>query len=169
MTPPRRNKPPDLPREEKEFEEKVIQVNRVSKKTKGGNRIAFSVLTVVGDRQGRVGVGLGKAPDVSSAIRKGVRRAKKNLFKIPLKGKTIPHQVLVKKGAAKILIKPAPPGTGLITGGPVRAVVEAAGISDLVSKILGTRNKASNVYATFEALKKLRPVEVKTKHSSKKK
>jgi small subunit ribosomal protein S5 len=150
-------------REEKEFEEKVIQVNRVSKKTKGGNRISFSVLMVVGDKKGKVGVGLGKAPDVSSAIRKGIRKAKKNFFEVTLKKKTIPHEVLVKHGAARILIKPAPSGTGLIAGGAVRAVAEAAGISDMVSKIMGTRNKASNVSATVEALKKLRPISLKKK------
>lgn len=146
------------PREEKEFEEKVIQVNRVSKKTKGGNRIGFSVLLVIGDHKGRVGVGLGKAPSVVAAIRKGSRLARKNLFRVPLKGNTIPHSIIIKKGAAKLLLKPAPPGTGLITGGPVRSVAEAAGIKDLVSKILGTNNKASNVYATVQAFKQLQPV-----------
>lgn len=148
-------------REESEFEEKVIQVSRVSKKTKGGNRIGFSVLTVIGDKKGRVGVGLGKAPDVASAIRKGMRRAKKNLVTIATKGKTIPHEVRIKRGAAKILLKPAPPGTGLIAGGPVRIVVEAAGIQDIVTKILGTTNKASNVYATIEALKQLKKKETR--------
>lgn len=142
--------------EKKEFEEKIVQVNRVSKKTKGGNRISFSVLIVVGDGMGRVGVGLGRAPDVSVAVSKGSSYAKKHLFKVPMKGTSIPHQVIVKLGAAKILLKPAPTGTGVIAGGAVRAVVEAAGIKDIVSKIMGSRNQASNVYATFEALKKLR-------------
>jgi len=145
-------------REPKEFEEKVIQVNRVSKKTKGGNQIGFSVLMVVGDRKGKVGVGLGKAPDVLSGIKKGIRRAKKNFINVPMKGTTIPHDILIKKGAAKILLKPAPPGSGIIAGGPVRAVMETAGIKDVSSKILGTNNKASNVYATIEALKKLKPI-----------
>ncbi|PJE69146.1 30S ribosomal protein S5 [Candidatus Shapirobacteria bacterium CG10_big_fil_rev_8_21_14_0_10_38_14] len=144
--------------EVKEFEEKVVQVNRVSKKTKGGNRIAFSVLTVVGDKKGQVGVGLGKAADVVTAIRKGMSRAKKYMIKVPLKGTTIPHQIWIKKGAAKILIKPAPPGTGIIAGGAVRAVVEVAGIRDIVAKILGTKNKASNVYATMEALRRLKKI-----------
>lgn len=142
--------------EEKEFEEKVIQVNRVSKKTKGGNRIAFSVLMVVGDKKGRVGVGLGKALDVATAIKKGINRAKKYLITVPMKGTTIPYGIKVKLGAAEILLKPAPPGTGIIAGGPVRAVVEAAGIKDIVSKILGSDNKASNVYATIKALKELK-------------
>ncbi|MCJ7828039.1 30S ribosomal protein S5 [Patescibacteria group bacterium] len=115
----------------------------------------------MGDRKGRVGVGLGKAPDVSSAIRKGFRRAKKEMITVPMKGTTIPHRLLIEKGAAKILFKPAPKGTGLITGGAVRVVAEAAGIQDMVSKILGTRNKASNVYATLEAFRQLRPVEEK--------
>jgi small subunit ribosomal protein S5 len=139
----------------KEFDEKVVQVNRVSKKTKGGNKIGFSVLVVVGDKKGRVGVGLGGAPDVTSAVKKAVSYAKKHLFTVPMKGKTIPHMVLVKRGAARVMIKPAPPGTGVIAGGAVRAVVEAAGIRDIVSKILGSKNQASNVYATLEALKKL--------------
>jgi len=140
----------------KEFEEKIVQVNRVSKKTKGGNRIGFSVLVVVGDRKGRVGVGLGKAPEVSAAVAKGANYAKKHLITVPMRNTTIPHEVFVKLGAAKVLLKPAPQGTGVIAGGAVRAVVGAAGIRDIVSKILGTDNKASNVYATLEALRQLR-------------
>ena len=139
-----------------EFDEKIVQVNRVSKKTKGGNKIGFSVLVVVGDKKGRVGVGLGGAPDVSSAVRKAVAYAKRRLFTVPMKGTTIPHEVRVKRGAAFVLLKPAPPGTGVIAGGAVRAVVEAAGIRDIVSKILGSKNQASNVYATMEALKKFK-------------
>lgn len=135
-----------------EFEEKIVQVNRVSKKTKGGNKIGFSVLVVVGDKKGRVGVGLGGAPDVSSAVRKAVSYAKKHLITVPMKLKSIPHEVRIKRGAAQVLLKPAPPGTGVIAGGAVRAVVEAAGIRDIVSKILGSKNQASNVYATLEAL-----------------
>lgn len=139
-----------------EFEEKVVQVRRVSKKTKGGNRFGFSVLVVVGDKKGRVGVALGKAPDVRSAIQKGMNDAKKHMIKVPLKKGTIPHEIRVKRGAAKILLKPAPAGTGIIAGGAIRSVVEVAGIENIVSKILGTRNKLSNVYATMEALKKLK-------------
>lgn len=141
-----------------EFDEKVVQVNRVSKKTKGGNKIGFSVLVVVGDKKGRVGVGLGGAPDVSAAVKKAVIYARKHLITVPMKQTTIPHVVFVKLGAAKIMLKPAPAGTGVIAGGPVRAVVEAAGIRDIVSKVLGTSNKASNVYATIEALKQLKPM-----------
>lgn len=140
----------------KEFDEKVVQINRVSKKTKGGNRIGFSVLVVVGNKKSKVGVGLGKAPDVSSAIQKAVSYAKKHMIVVPLNGTTIPHEVNLKLGAARVFIKPAPAGTGVIAGGAVRAVVEAAGIRDIVSKILGSKNQASNVYATLEALKKLR-------------
>ena len=139
-----------------EFTEKVVHVNRVSKKTKGGNKIGFSVLVVVGDRKGRVGVGLGGAPEVASAVRKAVNYAKKHLLAVPLKGTTIPHEVYVKRGAAKVILKPAPSGTGVIAGGAVRAVVEAAGIRDVVSKILGSKNQASNVYAALEALKKFK-------------
>lgn len=141
-----------------EFFERVVQVNRVSKKTKGGDRRSLSVLVVVGDKKGRVGVGLGKAAEVQSAVRKATTYAKKHLITVPLKGRTIPHQILVKSGAAKVFLKPAPVGTGVIAGGAVRVVVEAAGIGDIVSKILGTKNQASNVYATLEALSKLKPV-----------
>ncbi len=156
-------KKPEVPagvQEEKEFEERVVEVNRVSKKTKGGNRISFSVLTVIGDKKGRVGVGLGRAPDVVSAIKKGFKQARKTLIEVSMKGTTIPHEVRVKRGAAKILLKPAPPGTGVKAGGSVRVVVEAAGVKDIVSKILGSNNRINNVYATFEALKRL---EVKNK------
>lgn len=140
-----------------EFEEKIVQVNRVSKKTKGGNKIGFSVLAVVGDRKGRVGVGLGGAPDVSSSVRKAVSYAKKHLITVPMVDhRTIPHEIHVKRGAARVMLKPAPAGTGVIAGGAVRAVVEAAGIRDIVSKILGSKNQASNVYATLEALTKFK-------------
>jgi len=140
----------------KEFEEKVVKVNRCSKKTKGGNKISFSALVVIGDHKGRVGVGLGKASDVSSAMRKGSSYAQKHLITVPMKGTTIPHEVRLKLGAARMILKPAPAGSGVIAGGPVRAVVEAAGIKDIVGKILGTNNQASNVYAAFEALKQLK-------------
>ncbi len=154
----RQNSRPEFKGEESEFFERVVQVNRVSKKTKGGDKRSLSVLVVVGDKKGKVGVGLGKASDVQSAIRKATAYAKKHLIMVPLKGRTIPHQILVKSGAAKVLLKPAPVGTGVIAGGAVRVVVEAAGIHDIVSKSLGTKNKASNVYATLEALSKLKKV-----------
>lgn len=139
-----------------EFSEKVIQVNRVSKKTAGGNKIGFSVLIVVGDKKGKVGVGLGKAADVASAVRKGSAYARKHMISVPMNKTTIPHEIRIKMGAARILLKPAPAGTGIRAGGAVRAVVEAVGIRDIVSKILGTDNKASNVYATFAALQKFK-------------
>lgn len=141
-----------------EFFERVVSVNRVSKKTKGGDKRSLSVLVVVGDRKGKVGVGLGKASEVQSAVRKATTYAKKHLINVPLKGTTIPHQILVKYGAAKVLLKPASVGTGVIAGGAVRVVVEAAGIHDVVSKSLGTKNKASNVYATLQALGQLREI-----------
>ncbi len=154
--------------EEKEFDEKVVQVNRVSKKTKGGNRVGFSVLVVVGDKKGRVGVGLGKAPEVPSAVAKAASYAKKHLIKVPIAKTTIPHEIYIKLGAAKVLLKPARAGSGVIAGGPVRVVLEAAGIHDVCSKILGTNNQASNVYATFEALKRLRPMIVNQEESNQK-
>jgi small subunit ribosomal protein S5 len=138
--------------EVKEFEETVVQINRISKKTKGGNQIRFSALVVVGDRKGKVGVGLSKAGDVRNAIRKAISAAKRKLVVIPLKGTTVPYSVREKFSAAKVLIKPAPPGSGIIAGGPMRMVMEAAGIRDAVGKILGTKNKISNVYATLKAL-----------------
>lgn len=146
------------PETDSEFFERVVQVNRVSKKTTGGDKRSLSVLVVVGDRKSKVGVGLGKAAEVSSAVRKATTYAKKHLITVSLKGRTIPHQIFVKYGAAKVLLKPAPIGSGVIAGGAVRVVVEAAGISDIVSKSLGTKNKASNVYATLQALSKLREV-----------
>lgn len=142
-------------REPSEFEEQVVQINRVSKKTKGGNKIGFAALAVVGDKKGKVGVGLGKAPDVSSAIRKGIAYAKKHLIEVPLVNGTIPFRIDVKVGAAKVMLKPAPPGSGVIAGGAVRSVVSAAGIKNISSKVLGTNNKANNVHATLEALKRV--------------
>lgn len=147
--------PQDSQREEGGFEEKIVQVNRVSKKTKGGSTIGFSVLVVVGDKKGKVGVGLGKAPDVSSAIKKGVSIAKKHAISIPIINGTIPFEVRLKLGAAQVMLKPAPRGSGVIAGGAVRSVVSLAGIENISSKVLGTKNQASNVYATIEALERL--------------
>lgn len=144
--------------EPKEFDEKVVRISRVSKKTKGGNKIGFTALVVIGDRKGRVGVALGKANDVLSAIKKGVRKAKKRLVKVPLDGSTIPHEITIKHGASRIILKPAPEGTGVIAGGSVRSVLELAGIRNVVAKILGTNNKLSNVTTTFLALKKIRSI-----------
>lgn len=145
--------------EEREFLENVVEIRRVSKKTKGGNRLRFTALVVVGDRQGRVGASLRKAPDVTSAIRKAVRQAKENLIEFPLVGeaKTIPHEVELKVGAAHILMKPAPAGTGIRAGGPMRAVLEAGGVKNVVGKILRGRSKKANVDATIKALRQLKP------------
>ena len=139
-------------RQEKEFEETVVQIRRVSKKTKGGNTIRFSALVVVGDRKGKVGVGVSKAKDVRSAIIKAIESAKRRMISVPLNGTTIPYSVSEKFSAAKVLLKPAPTGSGIIAGGPMRVVLEAAGVRDAVGKILGTKNKISNVYATLKAL-----------------
>lgn len=157
------NNRPNYPQEQREFDEKTVKINRVSKKTKGGNRMTFSALIVVGDKKGRVGVGLGKAPDVASAMRKGSTYAQRHLITVPMHGTTIPHEVFIKLGACRVMLKPAPVGTGVIAGGAVRAVVEAAGIRDIVSKIMGSNNQIGNVYATLEALKRLKPVS--SKHS----
>lgn len=138
--------------EQKEFEETVVQIKRVSKKTKGGNTIRFSALVVIGDKKGKVGIGVSKAPDVASAIRKAIDSAKKRMLVVPLKGTTIPYSIEEKFSAARVLLKPAPPGSGIIAGGPVRIVLQAAGVHDAVAKTLGTNNKISNVYATLKAL-----------------
>jgi len=139
----------------KEFEESVVEIKRISKKTKGGNTIRFSALVVVGDKKGQVGVGLSKAPAVASAIKKSIRQARSKMIKVPLRGTTIPYSVLTKFGAAKILLKPAPPGSGIIAGGAIRVVLELAGVRDAVGKILGSRNKAANVYTTIRGLETL--------------
>lgn len=141
--------------DENKYEEKIVRINRVSKKTKGGNKMRFSVLVVVGDRKGKVGVGLGKSGDISTSITKAIAYAKKHFIDVPIVNDTISHSIRIKKGAAKIMLKPAPKGSGIIAGGAVRSVIEVAGIRNISSKILGTDNKASNVYATFEALKQL--------------
>lgn len=142
--------------EGEELIERVVHIGRVAKVVKGGRRFAFRVLVVVGDGKGQVGVGVGKAREVPGAIRKGVERAKRNMITVPLFGRTLPHDVTVKYGAAKVMMKPASPGTGVIAGGGVRAVVEAAGVRDVLSKSMGSDNVFNVVMATFEGLKQMR-------------
>ena len=142
-----------------EFKEKLVAVNRVSKTVKGGRNMRFSALMVVGDEKGRVGCGMGKAAEIPEAIRKGLDAAKKEMRTIPLSGTTIPYEVTGVFGTGKVKLLPAPEGTGVIAGGPVRAVLEAAGIKDIVTKSIGSNNKINMVKATLEGLKQLRSAE----------
>jgi small subunit ribosomal protein S5 len=138
-----------------ELEERVVQINRVSKVVRGGRRFSFSTVVVVGDGKGHVGVGMGKAAEVPEAIRKGTEAAKKNLIRVPLVNTTVPHDVVTKFAATKVMLRPAAPGTGVIAGRGVRPVVEAAGIKDLLSKVYGSNNPVNVVKAAFQALSEL--------------
>lgn len=137
---------------EREFTETVVQINRISKKTKGGNQVRFGAVVVLGDKKGKVGVGNSKARDVKNAIRKAIEDAKKRMITITMRGTTIPYSIISKLGASKVMLKPAPPGSGIIAGGPMRIVLESAGLRDVVGKTMGSNNKISNVRATILAL-----------------
>ncbi len=155
----RRRRKPRRRREPKLFEERVVHINRIAKVVKGGRRFRFSALVVIGDKKGKVGFGTGKAQEVPDAIKKAIEDAKRNMVKIPMYNSTIPHEVIGRFGAGKVLLKPAIAGTGVIAGGPVRAVLELAGVEDILSKSLGSNTPINIVRATFDAIDTLRTAE----------
>jgi len=148
-------------REENPYDERVLFIRRISKKTTGGNYITFSALVVVGDRKGKVGIGLGRGREVPPAIQKGITQAKRNMIQFPLFNETLPHEIKIKYKSSRLILKPAPPGTGLKVGGVVRAVLDVAGVNNASGKIVGTRNQITNAYAIMEAIKQLKPRIVK--------
>lgn len=152
-------KPPEERREQSEWEEKIIQVRRVTKVVKGGKKLSFRAVVAVGNGKGQVGIGVGKASEVISAIQKGVVDAKKSLVKVPMVGSTVPHQIMGRQGSSRIMLKPAAKGTGVIAGGAARAILELAGIGDILSKSLGSRAPLNVARATVDGLKNLRTFE----------
>ncbi len=165
---PMGNRPRERDREEgPSYDERVVDIARVSKVVKGGRHFGFRAVVVVGDNNGSVGVGIGKAREVPEAIRKGTERARKAMVKVPLAGATIPHPILTKFGASHVMLKPATPGTGVIAAGGVRAVLECAGVRDVLTKSLGSPNKLNVVRATMQALQTMRNVEVEAKRRNK--
>ncbi|HOM78137.1 30S ribosomal protein S5 [Patescibacteria group bacterium] len=143
-------------KQESEFEERVIEIKRVSKKTTGGDKMGFSALVIVGNKSGKIGIGLAKSSDVQSAVKKSVAYANRNMINLNISGATLPHDVTAKSGASQVLIKPAPEGSGLIAGGTVRSVLELAGVKNASAKILGSNNKTLNARCTVKALQKIR-------------
>lgn len=162
----RRGPKPDVPAES-DYEEKNIEISRVTRVTKGGKRMRFRVLAAIGNHKGRVGFGMAKGSDIQSAMSKATNKARKSLINVPIVNETIPHPITIKHGAAKIVMKPAPKGTGIKAGGAVRTTLELAGIPNITAKILGTNNKVSNVKAVFEALSSLKEPQKKVKDESK--
>lgn len=162
---PRRNDRPQQPQEEKIFEEFVVNIDRVARVVKGGRRFRFKALVAVGDRKNRVGIGVAKGADVQAAVTKATDKAKKNLVTFPIANATIPHDVEIKVSGARVFLKPAAPGTGVIAGGVVRSIIGLTGIHNLLSKSLGSTNKVNNAYATIEALRSLVAAEDWVKHT----
>lgn len=146
------------PREQKEFEEEVIQIDRVTRVVKGGRRLRFRATVVIGNKKGKVGIGVGKSSEVTGAIQKAISQAKKSLIRVPMVGQTIPHRIKVKYKSARLLLMPACPGTGIIAGGPARKIIELSGIEDILSKSLGNNNKLTNSQATIRALSALQEI-----------
>lgn len=154
-------------REVKEFDEEVVKIDRVTRVVKGGRKMRFRATVVIGNRKGKVGIGVGKSHEVTGAIQKAIAKAKKDMIKVPLDNATLPHDIKIKYKAARMLLMPAAPGTGIIAGGTIRKVLELAGVKDILSKSLGTKNKVNTTKATFEALKMLRPNPMMAKRAKK--